>query len=219
MSLASRGLNRENVLIRDTSGMRARLLALCGVLSPAAAFTAIGVSVALSPWFSWQRNALSDLGSLSSLTWPIFNTGLVLAGLLGSVFTFYLLKLLRGKIRQFGCLLLLLASLSLALIGVFPEETGRLHGAVALAFFILIPCALMVIGISALLWPNGFLTRPLGLLKLACGLTSLLTWILWALLGAPMGLAVPELLAAFASSAGLVALSLRAISVEAKQAG
>jgi hypothetical membrane protein len=42
--------------------MNERICALFGMIGPPMAHVSIGVSIALSPWFSWERNALSDLG-------------------------------------------------------------------------------------------------------------------------------------------------------------
>ena len=39
-----------------------RVAGLLGVLAPIFTLTLIFVSVALSPWFDWRNNALSDMG-------------------------------------------------------------------------------------------------------------------------------------------------------------
>jgi len=45
-----------------------------GIVGPIVSYVLIAVSILLSPWFSWQRNALSDLGhSTKSNVSPIFN--------------------------------------------------------------------------------------------------------------------------------------------------
>ena len=61
--------------------MNDRNYALFGLLGPLAALLFIGVSILLSPWFSWGNNALSDLGhSVNSDVAPLFNFGLLLSG-------------------------------------------------------------------------------------------------------------------------------------------
>jgi len=179
------------------------------MLTPAVAFAAIGASIALSPWFSWARNALSDLGALGSPVWPIFNTGLLVAGLLASCFSYGLLRQARRGLDKAGSAILLIGSISLALIGLLPEDTGLPHLTAAVAFFLLTPAGLMVIGISEFLSPRGKRRASSGLLASALGGTSLLTWATWALLSPPLGIAVPELAAAVLISAALIALSLR----------
>jgi len=99
-------------------------------------------------------------------------------------------------------------SLSLALIGVFPEDVRPVHFIVSAAFFILAPLGLVVIGASRLLGPEKGL-RPLGALTLVLGVASGLTWAFWALLRPALGIAVPETIAAALVSAALIVLGLR----------
>ncbi|MCK4483018.1 hypothetical protein KAU55_07295, partial [Candidatus Bathyarchaeota archaeon] len=61
--------------------MNEKTYALFGVIGSLLAYFSIGVSIALSPWFSWETNALSDLGhAVNSGVAPIFNFGLLLSG-------------------------------------------------------------------------------------------------------------------------------------------
>jgi hypothetical membrane protein len=61
--------------------MNERKYALFGVVGPLVAYLFIGVSIVLSPWFSWWSNALSDLGhSVDSDVALLYNFGLLLAG-------------------------------------------------------------------------------------------------------------------------------------------
>ena len=58
-------------------------IVLVGILGLSIVYTCLAVSIALSPWFSWLRNALSDLDhSVKSNVVTIFNLGLVLGGFL-----------------------------------------------------------------------------------------------------------------------------------------
>ncbi|MEE9152300.1 MAG: hypothetical protein V3U20_10790, partial [Thermoplasmata archaeon] len=68
-----------------------RTAGICGILSPLIAFTCIGLAILYSPWFSWTDNWLSDLGgfpgerpvwSAHGLSSILFNTGLIIAGIL-----------------------------------------------------------------------------------------------------------------------------------------
>jgi len=141
--------------------------------------------------------------------WPIFNTGLFLAGLLASCFSYGLLKQARKGLDKVGSAALLIGSVSLALIGLLPEDMGLPHLTAAVAFFLLTPAGLMVIGISEFLGLREGRWTSSGLLVSALGAASLLTWAIWALLSPPLGIAVPELIAAILISAALVALSLK----------
>ncbi|MCK5626162.1 DUF998 domain-containing protein, partial [Candidatus Bathyarchaeota archaeon] len=63
--------------------MEEKFYALLGIIGPLVAYLSIGISIFQSPWFSWERSALSDLGhSVDSNVAPIFNLGLSLAGFL-----------------------------------------------------------------------------------------------------------------------------------------
>ena len=57
-----------------------RLAGLLGVLTPIFTLTLIFVSVALSPWFDWHNNALSDMGA--SHTPNPFNAALLIGGVM-----------------------------------------------------------------------------------------------------------------------------------------
>ena len=182
-------------------------MGLCGLLTPLVAFSAIAISIALSPWFSWARNALSDLGALNSPVWPIFNTGLVMAGLLASRFSYGILRGAEGGLEKAGSVLLLAGSVSLALIGLLPEDTGLPHFLVSVAFFFLTPLGFLILGLRDLRGPN----RAYSALMVIFSLASLTTWASWACFRPPVGIAVPELIAALLSSASLVLLTSKAL--------
>ena len=60
-----------------------KVYTLFGFLGLLAVYLSIGISILFSPWFSWQRNALSDLGhAVKSGVAPIFNLGLLFGGFL-----------------------------------------------------------------------------------------------------------------------------------------
>jgi len=167
--------------------------AICGVIVPAVAFTAILTSIVLSPWFSWYSNALSDLGNYAgSDVAPIFNTGLLISGLLTIVFG---LGVFRGfencKIGKVGALILTAAGIALACIGIFSEDAGRIHFYVSVAFFSLFPISLLVLG------PAMFLrwSQKLGIFSIMIAILAALPWAFsWE------GVAIPETIsAAFAS--------------------
>lgn len=112
--------------------MRSKLVALA-VSSICVPLLSIFVAIYLSPWFRWERNALSDLGhAVKSEVAPIFNLGLVTGGLLFLIFsTFYM-----HKRYPLTSKLMIVASYFLILIGTFDEVYGFLHFIVSLIFFI-----------------------------------------------------------------------------------
>lgn len=113
--------------------MNERICVLFGVIGPLLAFVSIGVSIALSPWFSWERDALSDLGhAVESGVAPIFNFGLLLAGFF---LTIYAVKVLKVHARWTGYSLLI-SAFALQLVAVFDEVYGLLHLVVSILFFV-----------------------------------------------------------------------------------
>ncbi|MFH1328599.1 MAG: DUF998 domain-containing protein, partial [Candidatus Bathyarchaeota archaeon] len=161
---------------------------ISGVISSTVPLAMILVSTVLEGSFSWNKNALSDIG-VSSQAW-LFNSALVVGGLLNLLFVFGLRNYL-GKTRclKIGVLLLLVSNISLSLVGVFTENYDIVHGLVALGYLLLTPCGLICIGL-------GEKRRELGKVSLVLGITALL-----AIFGLPMivfvanlqiGFAVPE---------------------------
>ncbi len=113
--------------------MREKLYSLLGIAGPLTAYALIAASIALSPWFSWERNALSDLGHATrSQAAPIFNFGLFLAGFLLIV---YSIKSFAKHAKYAGACLIV-ASLLLQLIAAFNETYGSLHFVVSVLFFV-----------------------------------------------------------------------------------
>jgi len=105
--------------------------ALFGVLGPLVGFIFICASIMFSPWFSWQSNALSDLGhSVNSNVAPLFNFGLFLAGFLVIVYSIGSLR----NYARYSSYCLLISALMLQLVAVFDEVYGLLHFAVSVLF-------------------------------------------------------------------------------------
>jgi len=184
--------------LREAIGLeegRLKIMGLCGILVPIVAFSCIGVAIALSPWFTWRKNALSDLGAFSSSVWPIFNTGLIVSGALAMAFSYGLFMRLEERLGKAGALITFLGSLSLALIGAFPEDFGFVHLAVSAGFFFLVPIGMLVIGASRLMSVGGAL-KTLWALLLVLSAASLATWAFWAILRPGLGISVPEAIAA-----------------------
>jgi hypothetical membrane protein len=140
-----------------------RVAGLCGIISPLIAFAFILVAVYYSPHFSWTENWLSDLGGTvmppdrpcanTSVTEILFNTGLVISGILAVIFSLGLAVGFRKKFKpsgRLGSLLYVLGACALCGIGIFPEPTGTLHTIASVAFFLLEPFAILCIGTSEL---------------------------------------------------------------------
>jgi len=155
---------------------------LIGALGFATPLLFIAVSIALSPWFSFVDNALSDLGhATDSDVAPLFNFGLALGGFLISTYAAcFVVKLHRGM-----GLSLYFAGFSLALIGVFDEVYNRfwrMHFWIAMAFFA-----------SFVAYLTLYAKRKKTLLPLLAIAAEVLSWALHIAYDIPEGAAIPEL--------------------------
>ncbi len=175
-----------------------RLSALSGISAVSIGYFTVFLSMALSPWFSWAENALSDLGVGGAGV--IFNLGLAASGSLMMAFSLGLVELSEGCWAwRLGSYLLLLDAISLMGVGIFNEGFGRIHLYLSLAFFTLMPISLTTLGIS--LWRRG--RKPLGLFTLSMGLATPAAWMMpWR------GAAIPEAISASATAIWVVKMSL-----------
>jgi hypothetical membrane protein len=169
-----------------------RLFGWFGIVTPVLGFLMIFLAISTAPWFSWQGNALSDLG-VEGLTAVIFNGGLIMTGSVMAVFSLSLYEFGREDwLGRAGFRLLLLSCISLLGIGVFPETAGGIHMQFSVAFFVTLPASIIVNG--AYLIRRG--NRELGALGIAAAAVTIAIWALpWD------GVAIPE--AVSAASAGV----------------
>ena len=169
-----------------------RLFSWFGIVTPVLGFSMIFLAISTAPWFSWQGNALSDLG-VEGLTAVIFNGGLVMTGSVMAVFSLSVYEFGKeDRLGKLGFALLLLACILLMGIGVFPETAGDIHMQFSVAFFVTLPVAIIVNGVYLRRRGN----RKLGALGIAAGAVAIAIWTLpWD------GVAIPE--AVSAASAGV----------------
>jgi hypothetical membrane protein len=169
-----------------------RLFGWFGVFTPILGFGMIFLAISTAPWFSWQANALSDLG-VEGLTASIFNRGLMMTAAVMAVFALGIYELGKeDRLGKIGFTTLIWACIFLVGIGWFPETAGRIHMEVSIAFFVTLPVAMMVNAVSFI--RRGH--RELGALGIAAGAVAIAIWTLsWD------GVAIPE--AVSAASAGV----------------
>jgi hypothetical membrane protein len=162
------------------------------------------VAVSYSPWFSWTDNALSDLGVQEAA--GIFNSALVTGGVLTLMFAAGLTRSLRKNGMTFvGTFVLVLAAVSLLLIGVFPESSGRIHFYVSVSFFTLAILAMLLIGVGLVSESSG---RRVGAFSIIAGVFSVVVWaVFWNL--PYKGVAIPEMLASLSTSAWSLVMGIR----------
>ncbi len=168
-----------------------RLAGACGVAAPVTSLTLIFAAVIVSPWFSWQQNALSDMGV--SATPNPFNFGLVMGGLFNLVLTAGILRQMdRSWLARLGSLTLSIGAIALPLIGIITENQRPWHWSIAASYFFFTPLAYLFIGT----WSFRRGRKTDGSLTLAAGVAALLIIFLRDALTHHDDIAVPEILAA-----------------------
>ncbi len=167
-----------------------RVFGVFGLLVPIVVFSLVLVAVSQYSGFSWTNNMLSDLGDprVSSAT-SVFNSGLIVGGVLMMVFAVGLLIALKRALSRVGAILLLVDAVFLSLIGVFTLATGDLHFYVSIAFFALFPISLWLIGAGAILAGS----KVFGVLTIIVGVLSGIPWVSVLYL---IGWAIPEAVSA-----------------------
>lgn len=177
-----------------------KLACLCGLAGPAVAFSLIALALARAPWFSWQANALSDLGAEAASATP-FNLGLIAGGALLCFFALGLWKLLGGKtLGKAGGLAFLFTGAALCGVGIFPETAGRVHSWFSLAFFVGLVVSLWVVG-GALIQLGE---RGIGAFVVGAGVVAGAIWALpWP------AVAIPELISSLAGAACSASLGVK----------
>lgn len=166
------------------------LAGICGILGSTLITLIVLLATMLSPWFSWQQNALSDLGIGEVAL--IFNGAVFSGGLLNLIFSFGVKEYLpKNKKSLFGVGLLMIASISLALVGVFTIDYSLIHSLVALSYFLLSPIAAILIGFSLKDQQTKKFSIITGFLALAA---ILLLPMLLFVLPIQAGFAVPEII-------------------------
>jgi len=170
----------------------------CGITSQLVGLMVLLAAISSSPWFSWTENYLSVLGVRGAAT-RLFNSGLILTGVLSLVFAVGLGKnLLSGqRLGQLGMISLILGSGAFSAMGIFPRTTGFPHNCASIAFLYSFIWLFFLIGImdmtsSPKIW--GFLSLTACVFVIAFRLVpwpwsggaipqllSCLPWSLWTI--------------------------------------
>ena len=183
---------------------RLRISGASGVLAPTLTFAFILSALASYSKFSWVHNALSDLGVVSGVTSVLFNFGLIIGGVLCFIFATGLFPFLGVRAAgRAGAVAMVLASLALVAIGVFPETVEPVHYVVSLAFFVLLP-------VSMLLFVGAFwlIDRVrMAVFTFIVAFLAAAPWVLLFLASYVSGVAIPELVSGLAGAAWAMVLS------------
>jgi hypothetical membrane protein len=184
-----------------------RSLLLFGLIGPLLTLILIFTDIAVSPWYSWSTNALSDLG-VHTYSY-LFNGAVIIGGLSELIFFIYL----GIKVKEFHgiYIVLVIGSISLAMVGVFNEKSpDDLHLIFALLYFVLFPVSAMIVGARTLRKRRGFSIYSVlsGLIALAVILYGIL--FIFKTIPHSVGLGVPETIEAIilAAWSAVVSISL-----------
>ena len=198
-----------------------RFAAVCGILGPLIAFTAILVAIGVSAsWFSWFDNALSDLGHPFrlggssgtpgvNLAAPIFNSGLIACGIITLPLAFRLILQRDHKsiIGSVGGIFLLVSQFFLIGIGVLNEAFGDLHFIVSVGFFVTVLLFGMIYGVTLALASE---TRWFGVVAFLLAIVGAVFWVAYFLDLVPWsGVAIPEIVSAAAVIVWVIPLCIR----------
>ena len=156
--------------------------------------------------FSWETNALSDLGV--SKVANFFNYPLIFAGILNFIFGVGFMKAYaRTKISYFPVILLIIGGVSLSMVGIFTEAYGILHTIVSAGFFILMPISMILIGVTFLTShrnTKGYLSILTG----AIALTTISSYITGLDKALGVGFSVPEFITSIIFSSWIIWMGL-----------
>ena len=178
---------------------------LVGFIAPLIALSAIFIAIMLSPLFTWEDNALSDLGHYTRtdlgpnqfLVAVIFNLGLILTSLLMLYFISIFYKSLNDLPTKIGILILSISCIFLVLIGIFSENAGQIHFWVSVGFFFSFPFAMWTI---ALAWFRFPVLRWFSIISFLLPFLSLYIWPAHFADSLPWtGEAIPEIITALSA--------------------
>ncbi|MFX1362692.1 MAG: DUF998 domain-containing protein [Promethearchaeota archaeon] len=176
--------------------IKPKTAAYLGIIGPIWALVSIFISIALSPWFSWTNNALSDLGNYATSSVAIlYNSGLIIAAICAMIFALGLYAKERQKIAgKIGIVFLFVTAISLLGVAVFSEDFGSIHYYFSVALFALFIITCFILGTH---YFSVVKTKWLGILSFIIAIISIAGWVIqWTISWGP-GVAIPESLTAF----------------------
>jgi hypothetical membrane protein len=160
--------------------MEEREYALFGVFGPLLLFLSIATALVFSPWFSWETNALSDLGhAVTSDAAAIFNLGLLLSGFFLMIYAVTVFKK-HARYSSFG---LLVSTFLVQLLAAFNETYGSIHYVVAVPHFVMLSITSII-----------YTVEKRSVFAFTTFLIVMFSWLLYTLNIVNIGIAVPEII-------------------------
>ena len=132
------------------------------------------ISILENQWFSWTKNAISDLGK-SSASPLVFNNGMILIGILLLIFSIGLIINFKEKL---GPIIIFMCSFLLMLIGFFPIP-DMLHEPFSALFFISFSVAFLIIGLDVYRKSNTSFIRNMKILALLVVVAAVISLIIF----------------------------------------
>lgn len=191
-----------------------------GFFGPFIALAAIAFAIILSPGFDWFVNALSDLGHYTRTDLGpyklegaiVFNSGLIVTGLLMFIYTVWFFKWTKDIPTRIGIIPLLVSLCFLICVGVFSEDVGAtviagnsIHFWVSVGFFLTFPFAMWIIGIA---WLRYSHLRWFSIISLLLPFISVFMWVDYFNGTSMWQQAVPEIVTAFSAIVWLWIINL-----------
>lgn len=191
-----------------------------GFFAPFIALIAIALAILLSPGFNWLENALSDLGHYTRTDLGpyklagaiVFNSGLVITGVLMLHYTIWFFKWTKDVPTKIGILPLFISLLFLIGIGLYSEDIGNeifaglsVHYWVSFGFFLTFPIAMWIIGVAWLRYSD---LRWFSVISLLVPFISVFMWADYLNGTSIWQQAVPEIVTAFSAIVWLWVINL-----------
>jgi hypothetical membrane protein len=181
-----------------------KIVGVAGLVAPPFVFTCIFTSIATWPHFSWVNNALSDLGVQNGATAIIFNTGLIVGGLLFIIFATGLFNIAsKHVIGKAGTAIFVLACLMLIAIGVFNENLSPTHYLVSVGLFVFMPISMLTLTVA--FWAEG--KHRLSVFTFALAISAAAVWVLEFTIHYASGVAIPEFISGLAGAIWVMVIS------------
>ena len=179
---------------------------ICGAVAPVITYACILLAIGSYREFNWINNALSDLGVVSGITMTVFNAGLIVGGILFTIFALGLTQFLGKKLLgRAGSWILVIACVSLICIGIFNEHVKPIHYIVSVSLFFFMPIALWIL--TGAFWANG--QKTMSIFTLAIGIAAATPWILEFTIHYAANVAIPEFISGLATSIWALVLSVK----------
>ncbi len=179
----------------------------CGILGSVLSIVLVLAATVLSPWFRWENNALSELG-VGEVSW-LFNSAMLIGGVLIFFFALGIREYFDGnRLVRVGVNLVIIASVFLALVGVFTVDMRVMHGIVSLGPLMLAPLGFVFIGFGT----EEVKLRKFSMRSGAAALVSILVLPMVILfLPFKVGFAVPEIINTIITTVWIFVMGIKLI--------